>query len=74
MNKLNKIKEIIKKFYPLADNGIFNCSSIFGTPVDVVYDENDITININFDYAFIEVLGLADNEFKELKDFYNDLK
>ena len=74
MKKLNKIKEIIKKFYPLADNGIYNCSSIFGTPVDVVYDENDITINISFDYAFIEVLGLADNEFKELKDFYNSLK
>lgn len=73
MTKLDKAKNIIQKCYGVAECGIFDSRNIIGDPMDNIYDEDGLQIDICFRYEYFEVFGLTDDEFMELKAFYNEL-
>ena len=73
MNKLEKAKEIIKEHYEQADCGLYDNRNTMGDPMTTIYDEDELTIDICYYYAYFEVFGLSDEEFEELEVFYNSL-
>ena len=73
MNKLDKAKEIIEKNYKLARAGIFNAPNLVGDETAILYKYDGLTILICRYYEYFEVFGLTDDEFAELKDYYNQL-
>ena len=73
MSKLDIAKDIIKEFYFLADCGIFNTRNILGDKMTTIYKDDELTVDICYDYSYFEVFGLSKAEFKELEKFYNTL-
>ena len=70
LTKLDIAKIIISERISSADCGIYNSRNIFGDPMTTVYRGNHLTIDICYPYAYFEVFGLSEKEFKELADFY----
>ena len=73
MTKLDKAKEIIKRYYNKASCGIFNTRNLIGDPMETLYENSEIIIDICCPYEYFEVFGLSDEEFSELEKFYNGL-
>lgn len=73
MANLEIAKKIIKRNYSIADLGIFHTRNICGDIMFNVYDKNGLTIDICREWAYFEVFGLSDNDFKELVEYYNSL-
>ena len=73
MNKLEKAKKIIKKYFNNGDCGIYDSRNIVGDPMINIYDDGDLTIDICYSYSYFEVFGLSDDEFAELEKYYNEL-
>ena len=47
----------------IPTSGIFDCRNTVGDPMSTVYDENDVRVEMCFEYDYIEVFGLSDTEF-----------
>ena len=73
MSNLEKAKEIVKKFYSIANCGIFNSRNIAGDAMETIYDGGGLTIDICYYYSYFEVFGLSDAEFIKLERYYNSL-
>ena len=73
MNKLEKAKEIIEKFYKYADCGLFDTRNIAGDRMENLYYDGELMIDICRGWAYFEVFGLNDDEFYELTEFYKEL-
>lgn len=74
MSNLEQAKEIVKAYYKNANCGIFNSRNIIGDMMETIYQSKDLTIDICFHWAYFEVFGLNETEFKELKRYYDSLK
>lgn len=72
MNKLDKVKEIIKENY--VSGGLFFNRNILGDPMVTLYIEDDIVVDICYTYEYFEVFGLTKEEQKELTDYYDNFK
>ena len=70
---VEKVKEIIKKNIEDASCGIFNCRNIVGDPMETIYDEDGVKIDICRNWEYFEVFGLTNEEFAEIESFYEDL-
>jgi hypothetical protein len=73
MDNLQKAKEIIKKYYNVADCGIFNTRNLVGDYMVNIYDSDDLTIDICYNWAYFEVFDLSEEQFNELRNFYYSL-
>ena len=75
-DKLNKVKEIIKKNIEDAKCGIFFTRNIVGDPTWVIYldTDNGIEVDICYKYEYFEIFGLTEDEQKEIKNFYYIIK
>jgi len=73
MSKLDKVKEVIKENFRLAECGIFNTRNIMGDFMETIYEEDGVTVDICRGWEYFEVFGLSNPEFAELKDFYDTL-
>lgn len=74
MNNLEKAKEIVKKYYKDAYCGIFNSRNVIGDEMITIYKNESLTIEICYNYAYFEVFGLTNEEFKELEKYYDSLE
>lgn len=74
MSKLDKAKEIVKRYYNEARCGIFDTRNTVGDHMDSLYEDSDIIIDICRSYEYFEVFGLSDEEFSELEKFYDNLR
>lgn len=74
MNNLEKAKEIVKKYYKDADCGIFNSRNVLGDGMITIYKNESLTIDICYNYAYFEVFGLTNEEFRELEKYYGSLE
>lgn len=71
---LEKVKEVIKTFYHLAPCGIFDTRNYMGDPMETIYDEGGVQIDICRRYRYFEVFGLSDEECEQLGEFYKSLE
>ena len=71
--KLETAKAVIAERCREADCGIFNSRNWAGDPMNTIYDEDGLTIDICCRYSYFEVFGLSDEDFAKLKEFYGSL-
>lgn len=74
MSNLETAIKIIKAFYRDADCGIFNSQNILGDAMTTIYEGEGLTIKICYHYAYFEVFGLSDADFRALEKYYNSLR
>lgn len=71
-SKIETAKRIIKDHFKEAECGIFDSRNIAGDPMNTIYDDGNLQIDICYYWEYFEVFGLSNEEFKELKRFYNN--
>ena len=71
--KLDIAKRIIKEYYDAACCGIYASRNIVGDPMNSIYDDGELSIDICYHWSYFEVFGLSNDDFTELKKFYNSL-
>ena len=73
--EIANLKNIIKLFYnPDFKGGLYNTRNVTNDHMVNIYTSNDIQLDICTDYDYFEVFGLTENEFKDLQNFYDNLK
>lgn len=72
MSKIDKLKRFLQENYP--NEQAFNTRNIAGDSMGRVYDEDGITVDYCYQYSYIEIFGLTDEEFEDLIDEYGHLK
>lgn len=75
MTNLEKAKKIIRANIKDAEHGLFFTQNIVGDTMATIYkekDENDIRVDICYDWGYFEVFGLCSKEQKELMDYYEE--
>lgn len=72
--KVDIVKKIILDNMGDACCGIFNSRNLVGDNMTTLYEEDDLQVDICYDWAYIEVFGLTNEEFAELKRWYNEIK
>ena len=70
---VEKVKEVIKNNIEDALYGIFDCRNIVGDPMETIYCEAGVRIEICRGWGYFEVLGLTNEEFAEVESFYKGL-
>lgn len=71
-NNLEIAKRIIKKHFNKAHSGICNCRTLFA--VRTLYEKDGLKIDIcYYNNGHFEVFGLSNDEFAELKKYYESL-
>ena len=74
MNKaVEKVKEVIENNIEDALCGIFDCRNIVGDPMETIYDDGEVRIDLCRNWEYFEVFGLTNEEFAEIESFYKDL-
>ena len=71
--KLDIAKRIIKEYYDEACCGIYASRNIVGDPMNRIYDDGELFIDICYSWSSFEVFGLSNDDFTELQKFYNSL-
>ena len=74
MNKLDKAKEIIAEHFEDGNCGLYNTRNWVGDPMHTIYVDNGLQIDICYGCCYFEVFGLTNDEFSELKCFYDNLE
>lgn len=72
--KVDIVKNIILDNMDNACCGIFNNRNLVGDNMTTLYREDGLQVDICYDWAYIEVFGLTNEEFDELKRWYNEIK
>lgn len=70
---VEKVKAVIADNIEDALYGIFDCRNIVGDPMETIYDENGVRIELCRNWGYFEVFGLSEQEFGEVESFYEDL-
>ena len=70
---VEKVKEVIENNIEDALYGIFDYRNIVGDPMETIYDEAGVRIELCRNWGYFEVFGLTDEEFAEVESFYGDL-
>ena len=73
MARIDKVKEVIRENYDDAQCGLFFTRNIVGDKMDTVYEEDGVTVDICYHWAYFEVFGLNEMEKYELDKFYKSL-
>lgn len=73
IEELEKVKKVIKKNYKDANCGIFNTRNTVGDGMDSLFKGKYFTIDICYYWAYFEIFGTTNEEFKELEQYYSDL-
>ena len=66
--------KIIKKNFDKAECGIYNTRNIVFDPMDTLYDNNGLKIDICYKWEYFEVFGLTEEEFRKLETEYNYMR
>lgn len=66
MNRIEKLKKFLQKFYP--NYQAFNTRNLVGDAMVTVYTKDGIQVDEAFEWGYIEIFGLTEEEFKSLLD------
>ena len=72
MTRLDEVKQVIKMNCKNAMYGIFDTRNAAHDIMTTIYLDDNVQIDICYEYEYFEVFGLSDEEFSELAKFYND--
>lgn len=70
MEKLDKIKKVIKENYNSADCGLFFTHNLVNDYMKTIYEEDEIIIDICYGWRYFEIFGLNKEEKAEIMMYY----
>ena len=73
ISRIDKVKNVIRDRYLEAECGLFFTRNWIGDPMSTIWEEDGVTIDICYCYAYFEVFGLTEEEENELLAFYESL-
>lgn len=73
MTKLDRAKQVIRDNYREARCGIYDCRNLVGDPMQTIYYDGDLQIDICYYYMYFEVFGLSGEDFAKLEKYYVSL-
>ena len=50
---------------------MFNTRNVVGDTMHTIYDKDGITVDICYDWGYIEIFGLTDAEFETVANLYD---
>ena len=74
MNRVEKVKKIIRENYNDAQFGCFFTRNILGDPMSTIYMDNEIVVDICYRYGYFEIFGLTEDEEDEVLQYYESLQ
>lgn len=74
MERIEKIKEFVKKNFNEYDCGIYFTPNILGDRVDILDRIDGVDIYGQVYYGYFEVFGLNAEEENELLEYYKELR
>lgn len=74
MNRVEKVKKIIRENYNDAQFGCFFTRNILGDPMSTIYMDNEIVVDICYRYEYFEIFGLTEDEEDEVFAYYEALQ
>lgn len=74
MNRVNKVKEIIRNYYSDAECGCFFTRNVVGDPMSTIYKDDEIMVDICYRYSYFEIFGLTEDEEDEVFAYYEALQ
>ncbi len=72
MSNYEMAKQIINENLKDGDCGLFNTRNLVGDPMDKIYDNGTLQIEICHAWSYFEVFGLSGDDFEKLHDWYDD--
>ena len=72
--KVDIVKNIILDNIDDARCGIYNMRNLVRDNMVTIYKEDGLQVDICYDWAYIEVFGLTEEEFDELKKWYCEIR
>ena len=73
ISRIDKVKDVLRSKYSDAMCGLFFNKNWAGDHMITIWEENGVTVDICYEYAYFEVFGLTEEEENELLAFYNSL-
>ena len=73
MTKLGLAKEVIMKYYKQAMCGLYKGYLTLDDDTNTVFSFNGLIVEISFEWEYLVVYGLTKLEFKELREYYDQL-
>lgn len=67
---ITKVKQVIEQGFHDAEYGIFFTRNIFNDPMETVYEDDKIQIDICYVYGYFEIFGLTNDEQEEIESYY----
>lgn len=68
------IKNLIKENFKSGDCGLFNTRNLVGDVMKNIFKGHFFALDICYNYAYFEVFGMNEEEFKELEVYYISLE
>ena len=69
-NIVEEVKKVIEERIQDAPCGIFDCRNWVGDPIDNLFKQDGVSVDICWMELYFEVIGLSDEDFQEVKAFY----
>ena len=69
-----KVKEYIYIFFKQGELGIFNNRNIVGDSMMPIFKGKYFQLDLCYNWSYFEVFGTTEEEWEELKKFYDQLE
>lgn len=71
--ELEKVKEIIKVTIDDYSCGLYSTRNVVGDCMETMFNGKYFTLDACYNWSYYELFGTTEDEFKEIKDYYNKL-
>lgn len=73
-DRLSDVMGVIYEHIEDATCGLFFCRNCAGDPMNTIYYDDGVQVDICYSYEYFEVFGLTEKEEKRLEKFYRSIK
>ena len=70
MNKIDKLKKFLNEEFKEKIQA-FNSRNLVGDQIYTIYDEDGITVDMCYEWSYIEIFGLTQQQFEDLLEDEN---
>ena len=70
MNKIDKLKKFLNEEFKEKIQA-FNSRNLVGDQMYTIYDEDGITVDMCYEWSYIEIFGLTQQQFEDLLEDEN---
>lgn len=77
MDKVKEVKDVLRRHiggrFPYNAHGLFDTRNHAGDEMETIYKNEGVTVEFCAFWEYYEIFGLTEEEFLEVKSYYQDL-